>query len=74
MKSIKPIRVIQVEVFIPIWARFMTQNILGHWHIFEFAPILDDAGGWASPDGAQEPLYNGVPNDNWENSLKRIVK
>lgn len=72
MKAVKTIKVLQVEVYIPPWAKFIAQNILGHWYCFEYAPVIDDVGGWDCLDGGSELLYVGVRNTDWEKSLRRV--
>lgn len=63
----------QVDVVVPKWARYMAQDSDGEWYWYQHKPRLNSGEKvWLPQGGESQQAYIGVLED-YKNSLHEIV-
>jgi hypothetical protein len=63
---------IPANLEIPDWALWLAQDADGAWWAYEAEPNRHDTGWYENEVGRYRRLWQGDPDPDWPNTLKRL--
>ena len=69
-------KTVNIEVMVPMWAKWLAQDLNGNWYIYENKPKVEFESYWKmtglDTSARFEVITEGVPNQHWKETLVEI--